>query len=114
MFTVDGQESPWSSVTTSTRSLSLNLKNHYNSDQPITSTPAGMFRNTPLQMDGAESYLNLFNLENGTKPTGVQNGGGDALIRPANGRAGSKGSSEVTSNEVVRFESRNSGALDER
>ncbi|XP_067106434.1 carboxyl-terminal PDZ ligand of neuronal nitric oxide synthase protein isoform X2 [Osmerus mordax] len=110
----NGQESTWSSVTTSTRSLSLNLKNHYNSDQPITSTPAAMFRNTPLQMDGAESYLNLLNLENGTKPTAVQNGGGDALIGPANGRAGSKGSSEVTSNEVVRFESRNSGALDER
>ncbi|KAK6316288.1 carboxyl-terminal PDZ ligand of neuronal nitric oxide synthase protein [Coregonus clupeaformis] len=113
------QESSWT-----TRSLSLNLKNHYSlssMDQPITSTPAGPLQNTPLtaaQMDCAESYLNLLNLENGTKPLGSQNGGEaetDTLIRrTAKGKPGRRDSSEVSSNEIVWFETRNLTALDER
>ncbi|XP_042158493.1 carboxyl-terminal PDZ ligand of neuronal nitric oxide synthase protein isoform X2 [Oncorhynchus tshawytscha] len=113
------QESSWT-----TRSLSLNLKNHYSlssMDQPITSTPAGPLQTPPLtasQVDGAESYLNLLNLENGTKPLGSQNGGEtetDTLIRrTSNGKPGRKDSSEVSSNEIVRFETRNLTALDER
>ncbi|KAK1155466.1 carboxyl-terminal PDZ ligand of neuronal nitric oxide synthase protein-like [Acipenser oxyrinchus oxyrinchus] len=62
------KSSLWNSV--STQSLSLNLKNHYSlgTELPITSTPAGELVNTPApldQMDGAESYLNLLNLEKG-------------------------------------------------
>ncbi|XP_045548896.1 carboxyl-terminal PDZ ligand of neuronal nitric oxide synthase protein isoform X2 [Salmo salar] len=113
------QESSWT-----TRSLSLNLKNHYSlssMDQPITSTPAGPLQNPPLtasQVDGAESYLNLLNLENGTKPLGSQNGGEaetDTLIRrTSNGKPGRRDSSEVSSNEILPFETRNLTALDER
>ncbi|XP_041094498.1 uncharacterized protein si:dkey-34e4.1 isoform X2 [Polyodon spathula] len=62
------KSSLWNSV--STQSLSLNLKNHYSlgTELPVTSTPAGELVSTaaPLdQMDGAESYLNLLNLEKG-------------------------------------------------
>ncbi|MGH0149762.1 UNVERIFIED_CONTAM: hypothetical protein FKN15_019520 [Acipenser sinensis] len=62
------KSSLWNSV--STQSLSLNLKNHNSlgTELPITSTPAGELVNTPApldQMDGAESYLNLLNLEKG-------------------------------------------------
>ncbi|XP_038827264.1 carboxyl-terminal PDZ ligand of neuronal nitric oxide synthase protein [Salvelinus namaycush] len=113
------QESSWT-----TRSLSLNLKNHYSlssMDQPITSTPAGPLQKkkvTASQVDGAESYLNLLNVENGTKPLGSQNGGEaetDTLIRrTSNGKPGRRDSSEVSSNEIVRFETRNLTALDER
>ncbi|MGH0131772.1 UNVERIFIED_CONTAM: hypothetical protein FKN15_047384 [Acipenser sinensis] len=68
LFITDEKSSLWNSV--STQSLSLNLKNHYSlgTELPITSTPAGELVNTPPpldQMDGAESYLNLLNLEKG-------------------------------------------------
>lgn len=67
-LSLDEKSSLWNSV--STQSLSLNLKNHYSlgTELPITSTPAGELVNTPApldQMDGAESYLNLLNLEKG-------------------------------------------------
>ncbi|KAL0965184.1 hypothetical protein UPYG_G00277880 [Umbra pygmaea] len=111
-----GQNDPESCWTT--RSLSLNLKNHYSSKthKPITSTPAGPPQNP--QVDCAESYLNLLNLENGAEPLGSPNGGeketGTLTRRSANGKPGRRDCSEVSSNEIVRFESRNSTALDER
>ncbi|KAM6984653.1 carboxyl-terminal PDZ ligand of neuronal nitric oxide synthase protein [Aplochiton taeniatus] len=112
----NGQESSWSSVSMYTRSLSLNLKNRYsqNLDPPIkTSTPVVPLQNTPLtaQVDCAESYLNLLNLENRGKPT--QNGGSDAVVKRANGKPG-KENSDVNCNEIVPFESGNSRTLDER
>lgn len=112
----NGQESLWSSVSMSTRSLSLNLKNRYsqNLDHPIkTSTPVVPLQNNPLtsQVDCAESYLNLLNLENRSKPT--QNGGSGAVVKRANGKPG-KENSDVNCNEIVPFESGNSRMLDER
>uniref|UniRef100_A0A3P8Z8K4 Carboxyl-terminal PDZ ligand of neuronal nitric oxide synthase protein n=1 Tax=Esox lucius TaxID=8010 RepID=A0A3P8Z8K4_ESOLU len=107
------QQSSWT-----TRSLSLNLKNHYSSsmDQPITSTPAGPLQNTPLsatQVDCAQSYLNLMNLQSRTKPQCPQNGGEKETDR-ANGKPGRRDSLEVPSSDIVRFETRNSTNLDER
>ncbi|XP_071379437.1 carboxyl-terminal PDZ ligand of neuronal nitric oxide synthase protein isoform X2 [Centroberyx affinis] len=115
--TQNGQESSCSSVSTSSRSLSLNLKNHYSQtlDQPITSTPAWVLQNTPLspsQVDCAESYLNLLNLENGTKPPASVNGELDPFIR-TNGKADKEGS-EVTCNEIVPFTSKDSANMDEK
>ncbi|XP_078143734.1 carboxyl-terminal PDZ ligand of neuronal nitric oxide synthase protein isoform X2 [Centroberyx gerrardi] len=116
--TQNGQESSCSSVSTSSRSLSLNLKNHYSQtlDQPITSTPAWALQNTPLspsQVDCAESYLNLLNLENGTKPPASVNGELDPFIR-TNGKADNKEGSEVTCNEIVPFTSKDSANMDEK
>uniref|UniRef100_A0A3Q0QSK2 Carboxyl-terminal PDZ ligand of neuronal nitric oxide synthase protein n=1 Tax=Amphilophus citrinellus TaxID=61819 RepID=A0A3Q0QSK2_AMPCI len=67
-----GQQSSGGSISASARSLSLNLKNHYSQtlDQLITSTPAWPLETSPLtptQVDCAESYLNLLNLESGAK-----------------------------------------------
>ncbi|TRY59553.1 hypothetical protein DNTS_012244 [Danionella cerebrum] len=98
------EESAWSTVPT--RSLSLNLKNLYTpcSDQPITSTPAGRAEHPPVSSFHAESYLNLLNLQ--AAPTITANG------KPGSAR------SEVALNEgkrdIVKLETRNSTALDER
>ncbi|GAA6089386.1 carboxyl-terminal PDZ ligand of neuronal nitric oxide synthase protein [Tachysurus ichikawai] len=82
-------------------SLSLNLKNHYSSDQPITSTPAGELQSPPYTMAYAESYLSL--LRTGTSRTVTANG------KPANTvhkqRTGS------TSNDFTQL---NSAAVDQR
>ncbi|KAF7644492.1 hypothetical protein LDENG_00221220 [Lucifuga dentata] len=109
---LNGQES-CSSHSTSAKSLSLNLRNHYNQilDQPITSTPAWPLQATslsPTQVDCAESYLNLLNLENGTKQNQV-----DPFIR-ANGMAETKEDVDVTCNEIVPFTSRNSANMDNK
>ncbi|KAJ7988270.1 hypothetical protein DPEC_G00321840 [Dallia pectoralis] len=106
-------ESSWA-----TRSLSLNLRNHYssNTDQPVTSTPAGPLQNTPLsvtQVDCSESYINLLNLENRTKPPCSQTGGDKEAVT-ANGKPERRDRSDVSSNEIVRFETRNSTDLEER
>ncbi|XP_062291274.1 carboxyl-terminal PDZ ligand of neuronal nitric oxide synthase protein [Scomber scombrus] len=111
----NGQQSPCSSVSTSVKALSLNLKSHYsqNPDQLITSTPAWPLQTSPLspsQVDCAESYLNLLNLENSTKPAASVNGDLDPFIT-ANGVADNK---ESSCNEVVPFTSRNSASLDEK
>lgn len=111
----DGQQSSCSSVSTSAKSLSLNLKNHYSQtlDQLITSTPAWPLQTSPLSpthVDCAESYLNLLNLENGTKPDASVNGDLDPFIR-ANGAADSK---ESSCNEIVPFTLRNSANMDEK
>ncbi|KAF4073164.1 hypothetical protein AMELA_G00255710 [Ameiurus melas] len=88
-------------------SLSLNLKNHYSSDQPITSTPAGEAQVPPTPpytmttMACAESYLSL--LRTGTSHTVTANG------KPANiGRRQGTGS---TSSDFTKF---NSAAVDQR
>ena len=96
------------------RALSLNLNSHYSQtpDQLITSTPAWPLQTSPLspsQVDCAESYLNLLNLENSTKPTASVNGDLDPFIR-ANGVA----AGESSCNEIVPFTSRNSASMDEK
>ncbi|XP_056147189.1 carboxyl-terminal PDZ ligand of neuronal nitric oxide synthase protein [Lampris incognitus] len=112
----NGQEPVWRSVSASTKSLSLNLKNHYSQslDQPITSTPAWPLQNTPAppaQVDYCESYLNLLNLENGiTLPASV-NRELDPFIR-TNGKAEKKEGSEVNGNEIVPLSPRNSANMD--
>lgn len=109
-----GQQSACSSVSTSVKSLSLNLKNHYSQtlDQLITSTPAWPLQASPLsstQVDCAESYLNLLNLENSTKPAASVDDL-DPFIR-ANGTADNK---ENSCNEIVPFTPRNSASMDEK
>ncbi|KAM4634705.1 carboxyl-terminal PDZ ligand of neuronal nitric oxide synthase protein [Polymixia lowei] len=116
--TQNGQESLWNSVSTSTRSLSLNLKNHYSQilGQPFTSTPAWPLQNTPLSpspVDCAESYLNLLNLENGTKAPASINSEVDPFIR-TNRKTDDKGGSEGTCNEIVPFISTNSANIEEK
>ncbi|XP_068562749.1 carboxyl-terminal PDZ ligand of neuronal nitric oxide synthase protein isoform X2 [Cebidichthys violaceus] len=110
-----GPQSPCGSVSTAAKALSLSLKNHYSQtmDQLITSTPAWPLQTSPLsptQVDCAESYLNLLNLENGTEPAAPVNGDLDPFIR-ANGTADAKGSS---CNEIVPFTLRNSANMDEK
>ncbi|XP_075946188.1 carboxyl-terminal PDZ ligand of neuronal nitric oxide synthase protein [Anarhichas minor] len=113
-----GQQSPCSSVSSAAKALSLNLKNHYSQtlDQLITSTPAWPLQTSPLssplssQVDCAESYLNLLNLENGTEPAAPINGDLDPFVR-ANGTADTKGS---LCNEIVPLTLRNSANMDEK
>ncbi|GLD71622.1 carboxyl-terminal PDZ ligand of neuronal nitric oxide synthase protein-like protein, partial [Lates japonicus] len=111
----NGHNDQQSSVSTLAKSLSLNLKNHYSQtmDQLITSTPAWLLQTSPLspsQVDCAESYLNLLNLENSSKAAVPVNGDLDPFIR-ANGTADSK---EMPSNEIVPFSSTNSAHMDEK
>lgn len=111
----NGQLSPGSSVSTSAKALSLNLKNHYSQtlDQLITSTPAWPLQTSPLsptQVDCAESYLNLLNLENSTEPVAPVNGDLDPFIR-TNGTADNK---ESSCNEIVPLTLRNSANMDEK
>ncbi|XP_030597996.1 carboxyl-terminal PDZ ligand of neuronal nitric oxide synthase protein [Archocentrus centrarchus] len=111
----DGQQSSGGSISASARSLSLNLKNHYSQtlDQLITSTPAWPLETSPLtstQVDCAESYLNLLNLESGAKPPASVNNDLDPFIR-ANGAAEDK---ESSGNEIVPFTPRNSANMDEK
>uniref|UniRef100_A0A8D3AE46 Carboxyl-terminal PDZ ligand of neuronal nitric oxide synthase protein n=1 Tax=Scophthalmus maximus TaxID=52904 RepID=A0A8D3AE46_SCOMX len=110
----NGHNGQLSSISTLANSLSLNLKNHYSkiSDQLITSTPAWPPQTSPRshsQVDCAESYLNLLNLENSTKPAASVNGDLEPFIR-ANGTADGKESC----NEIVPFTSRNSANMDEK
>ncbi|XP_028457135.1 carboxyl-terminal PDZ ligand of neuronal nitric oxide synthase protein isoform X2 [Perca flavescens] len=111
----NGQQSPCSSVSTSAKALTLNLKNHYSQtlEQLITSTPAWPLQTSPLsptQVDCAESYLNLLNLENNTKPATSVNGDLDPFIR-ANGTADNN---ESSCNEIAPFTLRNSATMDEK
>ncbi|XP_062269005.1 carboxyl-terminal PDZ ligand of neuronal nitric oxide synthase protein [Platichthys flesus] len=108
----NGHNDQQSSVSTLANSLSLNRKNHYNqtSDQLITSTPAWQLQSSLTQVDCAESYLNLLNLEScGTSAASI-NGSLDPFIR-ANGAADDK---ERSCNEIVPFTSRNSDNMDEK
>ncbi|KAK3527332.1 hypothetical protein QTP86_020260 [Hemibagrus guttatus] len=85
-------------------SLSLNLKNYYSSDQPITSTPAGELQvplTPPYTMACAESYLSL--LRTGTSRPVTANG------KPAN--TGDKQRMGSTSCDFTKL---NSAAMDQR
>ncbi|KAM4528032.1 carboxyl-terminal PDZ ligand of neuronal nitric oxide synthase protein isoform 1-T1 [Odontesthes bonariensis] len=105
----DGQLSACSSVSASAKTLSLNLKNHYSQtlEKFITSTPAWPPQTSalsPTQVDCAESYLNLLNLENNSL-TDL-----DPFIR-ANGSADNK---ESFNKEIVPLSSRNPSSTDEK
>lgn len=67
-FTLGGPQSEGSSVSSSARSLSLNLKNHYSQtlEQLTSAWPLQTSTLTPIQVGSAESYINLLNLENGS------------------------------------------------
>ncbi|XP_029025227.1 carboxyl-terminal PDZ ligand of neuronal nitric oxide synthase protein isoform X2 [Betta splendens] len=95
---------PCSPVPTSAKSLSLNLKNHYSQalEQLITST--SLWQSQSSQLDRAEAYLNLLNLE------APANGDLDPFGR-ADGSAGGAGSS---CGEVVPFTLRNAASVDEK
>lgn len=95
-----------SSRSTSAKSLSLNLKKHYDQslEQLPASTPAWPLRASAC----AESYLNLLNLENRTKPAALTDL--DPFIR-TNGTADAKQSSD---GDIVQLPPRNSTSLDER
>lgn len=110
----DGQLSH-SSLSTSAKPLSLDLKKHYSQtlDQLINSTSAWPCQTSPLsptQVDCAESYLNLLNLENSSKPAASVNGDLDLFSR-ANGTADN---TENSCNEIVPFTLRNSANMDEK
>ncbi|XP_038164598.1 capon-like protein [Cyprinodon tularosa] len=106
---LDAPQTAPSSIFTSEKSLSLNLKNQYNHalDQLITSAPAWPLY--PSQGECAESYLNLLNLENNSKPAAPLTEQ-DPFIR-ANGTVENK---EGSNSEVVQFSSRNSANVDEK
>ncbi|MEQ2181156.1 hypothetical protein GOODEAATRI_008510, partial [Goodea atripinnis] len=76
-------------------------------NQLITSTPAWPL--SPNQVHCAESYLNLLNLENSTKPAASFTEQ-DPVIR-GNGTVESK---ESSNSEIVQFTSRNPANMDER
>ncbi|XP_026154133.1 carboxyl-terminal PDZ ligand of neuronal nitric oxide synthase protein [Mastacembelus armatus] len=107
-------QSSCSSVCTSAKSLSLNLKNHYSQtlDQLITSASAWPLQTSalsPSQLACAESYLNLLNVENSSRPAASANGDLDPFKR-ASGAVDNKPSS---CNETVPFTLRNSN-MDEK
>ncbi|XP_024918344.1 carboxyl-terminal PDZ ligand of neuronal nitric oxide synthase protein isoform X2 [Cynoglossus semilaevis] len=111
----NGNDCPPSSNSTLAKSLSLNLKNHYRQtlDQLIISTPSWPRPAAPLssnQVDCAESYLNLLNLENSNNAASTLNG--DPFIR-ANGMADG-GGKRNSSDESVSFRSRSSVNMDDR
>ncbi|KAK2819361.1 hypothetical protein Q5P01_024922 [Channa striata] len=95
----------------STSALALNLKNHYSQtlNQLINSTPAWPLQTSPLsptQVDCAESYFNLLNLENSSKPAASVNG--DSRD---NGTADNK---QRSCTEIVPLTLRNSTNMDEK
>ncbi|KAG7238581.1 hypothetical protein INR49_030655 [Caranx melampygus] len=109
----NGLNGEQSSISTLAKPLSLNLKNHYSQtlDQLITSTPSWPLPLSPTQVDCAESYLNLLNLENSTKPAASVNGELDAFVR-ANGTV--ENNKEGSCNEIVPFTPRNSANMDDK
>lgn len=97
------------------RSLTLNLTSHYSRtlEQLITSTPSWPLQTSALspgQGDCAESYLNLLNLENGTKPEALVNGELDPFIT-ANGKVDDK---EGSCRDIIPLTLRNSASMDEK
>ncbi|KAM9441425.1 carboxyl-terminal PDZ ligand of neuronal nitric oxide synthase protein isoform 1-T1 [Clarias gariepinus] len=85
-------------------SLALNLKNHYSSDQPITSTPAAEVQvnpTAPYTMGCAESYLSLLG-------TGTSN---PVTANSNPGEAGHKQRTSSTSSDFTKF---NSAVVDQR
>ncbi|CAN9504424.1 unnamed protein product [Ophioblennius macclurei] len=109
-----GPQSPCSSVSSSVKALSLNLKNHYSQtlDHLITSTPAWPLQTSSVsasQVDCAESYLNLLNLENSGKPSALA-GELDPFIRANGGTEAAEGSCS----QIVPFSSRDSANMEEK
>ncbi|XP_062845254.1 carboxyl-terminal PDZ ligand of neuronal nitric oxide synthase protein [Trichomycterus rosablanca] len=85
--------------TASSHSLAIDLKKHFGTERPITSTPAGEARISPVPLyplDCAESYLSLLKV-------------GTADGEPADARR--ERASDSTTNETTRP---NTAALDER
>nr|XP_054594762.1 rootletin isoform X1 [Nothobranchius furzeri] len=110
----DGQQSLCSSVPMSVKPISLNLKTTYNQtqDQLTTSArawPLQISLLSPAQVDCAESYLNLLNLENSSKPAASLTEM-DPVIR-ANGTVDN---TEICDGEIVQFTLRNSTIMDEK
>uniref|UniRef100_A0A8C5G8R7 Carboxyl-terminal PDZ ligand of neuronal nitric oxide synthase protein n=1 Tax=Gouania willdenowi TaxID=441366 RepID=A0A8C5G8R7_GOUWI len=102
----DDPKSPCSSVSPSTKLLSLNLKNHY------SQTLDQFTLLSPSQVDSVESYLNLLNLEednNTSSQSAAPLNGLDPFIT-ANGNTDSK----ENCNEIVPFPLRNSASMDEK
>ncbi|XP_013862058.1 carboxyl-terminal PDZ ligand of neuronal nitric oxide synthase protein isoform X3 [Austrofundulus limnaeus] len=101
------------SQSTPANSLSLNLKKHYSPtlERHPTSTPAWPLQTSvlsPAPVVCAESYLNLLNLENSTKPAALTDL--DPFIR-TNGTAEGK---ETSNGDIVQFSSRNSASIEEK
>ncbi|XP_017263459.1 carboxyl-terminal PDZ ligand of neuronal nitric oxide synthase protein isoform X2 [Kryptolebias marmoratus] len=103
----NGHDAPQSaSSSASEKPLSLNLKSVYSQslERRPASTPAWPLQN-PAQVDCAESYLNLLNLE---KPAALAHL--DPFIR-TNGTAAGR---ERSNGEVVQFPSRTSASIEEK
>lgn len=105
--------SPDGSQSTPAKSLSLNLKQSYSStlERHPTSTsvwPLQTSALSPAPVVCAESYLNLLNLENSTKPAALTDL--DPFIR-TNGTAEGK---EISNGDIVQFSSRTSAGTDEK
>lgn len=105
----DAPETTHGSVSTSAKLLSLNLKNQYNQklEQLLTSTAEWPL--SPNPVDCAESYLNMLNLENSSKPAALFPEQ-DPFIR-ANGTVDN---TESSNSEIVQFTSRNSADVDDK
>ncbi|XP_072310668.1 carboxyl-terminal PDZ ligand of neuronal nitric oxide synthase protein [Eucyclogobius newberryi] len=101
-----GEHNGPTSNSTSIKPLSLKLKNHYGDtlDQLISSMSSWPV--SPESMGGAESYLNLLNLQNSNKPEAALHG--DPFIK-----ASDTADSRERSNEIVPYTSRNS-TVDEK
>lgn len=97
-------------------SLTLDLKSRHSQtllDQLITSTPSWPLQTSGLASgpgDCAESYLNLLNLENSTKPDASVNGQLEPLVT-ANPKAEDK---DGSCRDVVPLTLRNSANVDEK
>lgn len=97
-------------------SLTLDLKNHHTQtllDQLITSTPSWPLQTSGLASgrgDCAESYLNLLNLENSSKPDASVTGQPEPLVT-ANQKAEDK---EGSCRDVIPLTLRNSESIDEK
>lgn len=97
-------------------SLTLDLRSRHSQtllDQLITSTPSWPLQTSGLASgpgDCAESYLNLLNLENSTKPDALVNGQLEPLVT-ANPQAEDK---DGSCRDVVPLTLRNSANVDEK
>lgn len=97
-------------------SLTLDLKSRHSQtllDQLITSTPSWPLQTSGLASgpgDCAESYLNLLNLENSTKPDAAVNGQLEPLVT-ANGKAEDK---DGSCRDVIPLTLSNSANVDEK
>lgn len=97
-------------------SLTLDLKSHHNQtllDQLITSTPSWPLQSSGLASgpgDCAESYLNLLNLENSTKPDVSVS----AQLEPLVTAKGKAEDGDSSCRDVIPLTLRNSANVDEK